>query len=338
VSWFFEALLQAEKERPKSGNGTPPREPGRGEESFLAPLESLPSVVAEGSPSKPEIPSSQSSSTETEILSPHQASPGQVLRAESPNSFRHLTLPLPEESRLVFQTDPHGLAAEQYRLLRRTLKQEFATGAVLLITSPGEGDGKTLTSLNLSTCLAFSGGDKTLLVEADARRPTMARIWSGAIAPPGVEDAWTGKAEPHQTIHLIDKLSLHLALVARIPGNPSQLINGSGVRQFFAWARENFRWVVIDAPPVLPAADVAELLPLADAALLVIRAQSTPKELARRAFEMLGARLHGVIFNAAIVGSNAYYGYLGPPQRGGTKKSKPVQAATGRNGKRSLLS
>jgi capsular exopolysaccharide synthesis family protein len=198
-----------------------------------------------------------------------------------------------------------------------------------MITSPGEGDGKTLTSLNLSACLA-SSGDATLLVEADIRRPTARNIWGSALEPPGIEDAWAGKVEPRQTIHLIEELSLHAALVARVPDNPSHLVSASGVKQFLAWARENFRWVVIDAPPVLPAADVAELLPLADAALLVIRAQSTPRELTRRALEMLGTRLHGVIFNAATVDSNPYYGYIGQHYQGaGTKKAGPIRTATG---------
>jgi hypothetical protein len=52
------------------------------------------------------------------------------------------------------------------------------------------------------------------------------------------------------------------------------------------------------------------LLPFVDAVLLVVRAQSTPRELSKRAFEMLGKRLHGVIFNEATIDSNPYYGYL----------------------------
>jgi Mrp family chromosome partitioning ATPase len=67
---------------------------------------------------------------------------------------------------------------------------------------------------------------------------------------------------------------------------------------------------VLDAPPVLPAADVPELLPFADAALLVIRAQTTPRELAKRAIEMLGKQLRGVVFNEVTVDSNPHYRYL----------------------------
>ncbi|MBV9180065.1 MAG: hypothetical protein JO356_02025, partial [Acidobacteria bacterium] len=94
---------------------------------------------------------------------------------ESANGFRHLKPLLREESRLIFRTDPEGLGAEQFRLLRRTLSQRSPNGGVLLITSPSQGDGKTLTSLNLCTCLA-SSGEKILLIEADIRRPMVRTV------------------------------------------------------------------------------------------------------------------------------------------------------------------
>src|SRR4029077_4294139 len=56
---------------------------------------------------------------------------------ESPNGFRHFSPFIREESRLVVHTDPYGLTAEQFRILRRSLNQESSTGAVLMITSPG---------------------------------------------------------------------------------------------------------------------------------------------------------------------------------------------------------
>jgi capsular exopolysaccharide synthesis family protein len=229
--------------------------------------------------------------------------------AESPNGFRHFTPLIREESRLVCHTDPYGLTAEQFRLLRRTLSQDSATGAVLMITSPGVGDGKTVTSLNLCTCLADSG-DSTLLVEADLRRPTVRTILACAVGPPGIEDALSGKVEPSKAIHLIEKLSFHAATVAKIPDDPSRLLYGAMIRQFLAWARQHFRWVVLDAAPVLPAADVSELLSLTDGVLLVIRAQSTPREQSKRAIEVVGKHLYGVILNEVTIDFSSYYRYL----------------------------
>ncbi len=229
--------------------------------------------------------------------------------AESPNGFRHLALFAQEESRLVFPFDPDGLAAEQFRLLRRTLSREFDAGAVLLITSPAMGDGKTLTSVNLCTCLAETG-NPTLLVEMDVRRPKIGEFLSRGIEPPGLEDALAGKVEPRSVVYGIRELNLYAAMVAQIPDSPSQLMSGPGIKQFLAWARKHFLWVVLDAPPVLPAADVPELLPFADAALLVVRAQSTPRELTKRAIETLGKHLRGVIFNEVTVDSDPHYRYI----------------------------
>ena len=150
------------------------------------------------------------------------------------------------------------------------------------------------------------------------------------VEPPGIEDALAENVEPSQAIHSIEELSLHTAMVAKIPEDPSHLLNGAGVKRFLAWARSIFTGLCSMLPPVLPAADVAELLPFADAVLLVVRAQSTPRELSKRAFEMLGKRLHGVIFNEATVDSNPYYGYLSQSHGGlPTKKVSPVGVAIG---------
>jgi capsular exopolysaccharide synthesis family protein len=250
---------------------------------------------------------SQAALSTTEWSSPKTLEPSRDF--ESTNGYRHLTLSANEDSRLVFQTEPNGLAAEQFRLLRRTLAREFESGAVLLITSPAMGDGKTLTSVNLASCLAESG-QPTLLVEADIRRPTIRRVLGANVEPPGVEDVLARNVEPRRAVHGIKELNLYAAMVTKIPYNPAQLIGGPGVKQLLAWARENFLWIVLDAPPTLPAADVSELLPFADAALLVVRAQSTPRELAKQSVEILGKQLRGVIFNEVTVDSNPHYRYL----------------------------
>jgi len=244
------------------------------------------------------------------------------------NGFQRLTLSCREDSRLVFQTDPHGVAAEQFRFLRRTLEHKFPKGAVLLITSPAARDGKTLTALNLCSCLAESGRS-TLLLEGDIRQPTVHKVLGTANAGPGVEEALAGTVEPTKSIRFIDQLSLYVAMVAIPPSDPSRIVNGSGTKRFLAWAREHFGWVVIDSPPVLPAADVAQLVTLADAALLVVRAQNTPRDLTTRAFEMLGDHLVGVVLNEATIESNPYYRYLSDHRQKATPTSRHETGGAG---------
>ena len=225
------------------------------------------------------------------------------------NGFRSLSLAKNETSRLVFLTDPNGLAAEQFRFLRRSLEQKFPHGGVLLVTSPAPRDGKTLTSINLTACLGDSGRS-TLLLEGDIRQPAVRRVLGTSIEGPGIEDALAGAVTPAQTIYLVANLSFHVSMVLNPPADPSRIISGRCTKQYMAWAREHFHWVVIDSPPVLPAVDVAHLATLADAVLLVVRAQSTPRDLLTRSIEMLGDRLSGVVLNEATVESNPYYRYL----------------------------
>jgi len=231
-----------------------------------------------------------------------------------------------ENSRLVFQTERHGLAAEQFRFLRRNVEQKFPKGAVLLVTSPAPKDGKTLTSLNLCSCLADTGRS-TLLLEGDIRRPSVYKFLGGTDIAPGIEDVLSGVATPAQAIHFVEELSFHVAMVANPPAEPSRLVSGSSFKQLVAWARGRFDWVVIDSPPVLPAADVTQLMPLADIVLAVVRTRSTPRELAVRTFEVLGNRLSGVVLNDTTVDSNPYYRYLSEYR---DKGSAPIDRAESR--------
>jgi capsular exopolysaccharide synthesis family protein len=227
----------------------------------------------------------------------------------SANKFRRLPLDKAETAKLIFLSDPHGLAAEQFRFLRRTLEQKFPHGAILLVTSPAPRDGKTLTSINLSACLGDSR-QATLLVEGDIRQPAVKNVLGPSTASAGIEDALTGSSDPANAICLVDNLGFHVSMVQHPPADPASVMNGIGTKQYLEWARKYFHWVVIDSPPVLPAVDVAHLSALADAVLLVVRAESTPRALLTRSFEMLGDRLSGVVMNEAMVESNSYYRYF----------------------------
>jgi Mrp family chromosome partitioning ATPase len=280
---------------------------------------SLAPSKSEGAPELPEDPPTPSSRSLGQAFMAEPLEPSRA--ATSVNGFRHVRCLKTEESRLVFQTDPKGMAAEQFRLLRRTVMEEFDGGAVLLITSPAKGDGKTLTAFNLCTCLG-NAGDPTLLVEADFRQPKVRELVGCGIDAPALEDALAGGVEPAQAVRWIGELNFHAAMVAKTPDHPSLLTNGVGVKRFLTWARSHFFWVVLDAAPVLPVADVPELLEFANAALLVIRAQITPRELSKRAIEILGKSLRGVIFNDVTAVSNPHFRHLSDYTNGTALRSR----------------
>jgi Mrp family chromosome partitioning ATPase len=300
MSWFYDALVRAEGNLPQPEQ-CPVAIAEKDGDSFLGEIEAL-SAVSTGKP--PVETSSQAPTAEHEGVV-------QVLPLEpvASNGFRHVQVVFREESRLVFYSDPRGMAAEQFRLLRRSLVQAFPKGSVLMVTSPSSGDGKTLTAMNLCACLA-DAGESVLLTELDLRRPSAHKVLGCKIEAPGVEAALGGSEQPGKTACYIEKLGFHAALVSEVPSDPSRLLRGTALRDFLAWARTRFGWVVFDTAPVFPNADVAELLPAVDAVLLVIRVLVTPRELLRRACDVLGKRLYGVVLNEATINSTPYYRYL----------------------------
>lgn len=322
MSWFYEALKRVERDRGNAAIGDASSVTSSAGASLLATLESIALVpdcearardkaAAARSVIMAETEEARAHTTVVQSAASRTAVVASLLEREKDGfpEFAPFRLAMPENSRLVFHTDRHGLAAEQYRLLRRKIVEEFPQPAVLMLTSPGAGDGKTLTSLNLSACLA-DAEERTLLLELDLRRPAICATLACTPPRPGIEDILTGKCPPEAAIRVLDGFGIHLVTVADPPRDPSHLVNSASLRDLLDWAKKRFRWVVVDCSPVVPVADVADIAALADAMFLVVRAQRSARELTRKAMEMLGPRLHGVIFNEATVHSNPYYRYL----------------------------
>lgn len=308
MSWFYEALTRAEAKSPRPDKSTVGTLEKDGD-SFLNQIESFSHA---GGPTASIRLEAESDAAVQQMIPPVESRPNS-------DGFRRLGVAMREEARLVFYSDPMSMAAEQFRFLRRSLVQTYPQGATLLITSPGAGDGKTLTAINLCAALA-DGGDPTLLVELDLRRPSVQRVFGCKIEDYGIQDVLIGRIGPEKSVYYLDPLRFYAAMVSRIPQEPSRLLTGPGIHNFLAWARPRFRWVLFDTAPVMPNADVTELLPAVDAALLIVRAQCTPKELSRRAVDVLGKRLQGVILNEATIHSAPYYRYLDGYYQAGASK------------------
>ncbi len=215
-----------------------------------------------------------------------------------------------KQSRLVFATEPEGLAVEQYKLLRRRLRALHPEGGVMLITSPSPGEGKTLTSVNLSWCLA-EGGHRTCLVDLDFRAPGVSPTLGYNFEEDGVEDVLSGKVTIGDALRQIgDRSHFVLGIRKRVP-SPGDGLNISQLTPLLDKLRTMFQWVIVDSPPVIPMADVAEILPQVDGALMVVRADKTDESLILPALEILGAKVWGMVMNDCPINGSSYYGYYG---------------------------
>jgi capsular exopolysaccharide synthesis family protein len=198
------------------------------------------------------------------------------------------------EARLVALAQPDSPAAEQYRVLYQRILRLAARRPmrVVAITSAGRGEGRTTTAANLALTAAQEGR-ATILVEADVRRPSLARLL-GMAPRPGVAEVLEGRAELGQAVARFGPLAVLAAGEAHDPG---ALLRTQRAAALVEQLRAAYELVVLDAPPALAVVDGDRHSGDADAALLVVRAGATPRQVVRLAVESLGDRAAGIVLN-----------------------------------------
>jgi len=212
--------------------------------------------------------------------------PAETLQAAIPE--------LDPESRLVALAAPDSPAAGQYRVLWQRVLRLAATRPVrlLAITSAGRGEGRTTTAANLALTAA-ADGRATLLVEADLRHPSHARLL-GLAPRAGLAEVLEGRAELGQALTRLGPLAL---LVAGVAQDAGAALRAPAAAALAERLRADWELVILDAPPALAFADGDRLSGEADAALLVVRAGRTPRPVVRTALDALGDRAAGVVLN-----------------------------------------
>lgn len=234
---------------------------------------------------------------------------------------------------LVSHSMPQSQVSEAFRALRTALllSQAEHPPQVILLTSALPREGKTTAAVNLAVTLAQLG-DRTLLVDADLRKPGIGRALSltdGKYA--GLTSYLAGVSSlelvtvPHPAI-----TNLAAIPTGPIPPNPADLLSSRRLAEAIAVLRREYKFIVIDSPPVMAATDPVILSVLADGVLLVVRSGETPKDAFTRARDLLTGvkcRFLGVVLNA--VDSNSpdyYYSYRYYPYAYGKEKGKKSKA------------
>lgn len=209
------------------------------------------------------------------------------------------TIDLDPLQRIVCFTDPRGVAADRFRLLRMRLSALSNTTRLknILITSALAMDGKSTVSLNLATALAEHGKHPVLLVEADLYHPTLVErlgIADGA----GLAQCLGSGLPPLAAIRRIDPLGWYLLAAGGQPATPSDLLHSEQFPQLLHKLSPYFKWILIDSPPIVPVADTLALARHTDASLLVVRAGRTPAEAIEAAIQSLGKKhVAGIVLN-----------------------------------------
>jgi receptor protein-tyrosine kinase len=217
-----------------------------------------------------------------------------------------------KDAPLITQIASHSPRAEAFRVLRTNLQfvDVDTPSKVFILTSAIPEEGKTSTSINLALSLA-QAGVKTLLVEADLRRPR-ASIRLGLDGAIGVTSILVGKVKFEDAVQATGDTGLDFLASGPVPPNPAELLQSKAMHELLDGLRSTYDVVIIDAPPLLPVTDAALLATHADGAILVVRHGKVTKDQVRLSADRLNqvdARLIGVVMNMVPTKGRGGYGY-----------------------------
>ena len=234
---------------------------------------------------------------------------------------------------LITDRLPHSTITEAYRLLRTNIQLAYGDTfpELLLITSPGLHEGKSMTSANLAVTFARAG-KRTILVDADLRHPSI-HLFFGLPNDQGLTSLFSDGAMPVAVPQIGDQTNVTAELKRRVeaslvatqipelrllttgptlPINPAEILASPKMELLLKYLCSSADVIILDSPPVLPVADTTILAAKGASAILVVQAGKTRGAAARLALQNLGhaqARVLGLVLNKAPKAAPAYYAY-----------------------------
>jgi capsular exopolysaccharide synthesis family protein len=227
----------------------------------------------------------------------------------------------------AFLEDPQTSFAEAIRTIRSgvMLSSIDSPKKIVLVTSSVPEEGKTTVAANLA--FALGQVKKTLLIDADMRRPKIGRVLGGANSNlAGLSQLVTGEAPLERCVYPVQQGSqLSVLPAGRIPPNPLELLASHRFSDAMERLTANFDAIVIDSPPVQLVSDALVLSNIATDVVYVVKADDTPYPLARmgiRRLRRVNAPILGVVLNQLdVLKADRYYGeYSGYGRRYYSKK------------------
>ncbi|MCU1614735.1 MAG: capsular exopolysaccharide family [Frankiales bacterium] len=219
------------------------------------------------------------------------------------------------QHQVVVAAAPHSSPAEGFRQLRTNLQflqvaEEGVGGAyVVSITSSVAGEGKSTVASNLAVTLAETGA-RVLLVDADIRRPTIARLL-GLEGGVGLTTVLAGQAALEDVVQEWGEQGLAVLPSGAVPPNPAELLGSPAMRRLVALMRTSYEYVVVDTAPLLPVADATVLSRVVDGTVVVAQAGRVRRAQVGQALanlEQVSARVLGVVLNR-VRRDNDLYAY-----------------------------
>jgi len=234
----------------------------------------------------------------------------------------------PLTSRLVAWTTPNSLGAEKFRALAVRLDDMRRHHQLnsLQVTSSVINEGKSFVAANLAVTLAKYSGSKTLLIEGDLHRPTLASML-GLKDLQGLSEWWSGRNQDlSRFLVRLTGTALWFLPAGKACDRPSEILRSAQLAEAFTQLAGRFDWIVVDSTPMLPVIDANLWSRLVDGTLLVVREGVAPLKALKNGLQSLdNPKLIGVVINDAsefdqVDYDGQYYGAL----KNGDKRSEKL--------------
>jgi capsular exopolysaccharide synthesis family protein len=242
-------------------------------------------------------------------------------------AIQHFEVQHPIKNMVAFLTPPvlpHNVVAmEQCRVIRSRLRDTMRARKMksVMLTSATASEGKTLLAVNLAYALSQIENTRVLLVDCDLRRPSVAAFLK--MNPKRGLSTFLMNNDSLEQVTWRLTPSLNVVPTLELMEDAAELLHGSRMQQFLTQATAEYNIVLVDGPPLLPIVDAQVLSGMVDAAVMVVRAESTPYDLVNQAALLVKHKLIGSILNRVdhLPHSRYYseYGYGGIGKNGKRK-------------------
>jgi protein-tyrosine kinase len=308
MSRIHEALKKAEQERAANQGG--------------AVQSSYSSVPVDATPAFSDAPAATAYGAGAQAM-PAFASPFSVdaLLARCPQMEWK-----PDMGTMLFMNgDDSARGTEEYRTLRSRLyhMREKMTLKTLLVTSALPKEGKSFTASNLAQVMVRQHGRRVLLIDADLRGPRL-HLMLGTTPGPGLSDYLQGRNDEFSIMQRGPLENLFFVPSGTGIEDPSELVGNGRLKMLLQRVEPLFDWIIVDSPPAIPVSDASVLAKACDGVLMVVRSNSTPSDIARKARqEFPDQSLVGVVLNGTSDDAAPYaqYYYEAYEKKGTTTKS-----------------
>ncbi|MFC3635335.1 CpsD/CapB family tyrosine-protein kinase [Enterococcus rivorum] len=214
---------------------------------------------------------------------------------------------------LITMADKSSPVSEQYRTIRTNIQYAMVDRELktLVVTSSGPGEGKSTSSANIAIVFA-NAGQKVLLVDADMRKPTIAKTFAVSNTR-GLSSLLSNRnTSLEQVVQPVGIDNLSVITSGPKPPNPSELLGSVKMNQLIKDLKREYDLVIFDMPPVVTVTDAQIVASKADGTMLVVRENVSKKDSmlkAKTLLQMVNANVIGVIYNGAKNASDQGYYY-----------------------------